>query len=209
MNEEYLLEVKDYRNCKIKIYYDSSVEDPFVYEQASFVSFHRDYADKNISIRHDSPQDVFDYAKENGLKTYMIRAYIHSGISLSLSADGYPFNDQWDSGWFGVLLLNPKDFGLTLRHYKSLREIAESIVHIYSCYLGGNVYGFVAEDENGEHLDSCWGFYPDMKGNLTDLLAEAEGSINYYIDKKHKKHQEQLKSYIKHNVPLEKRWVAA
>ena len=32
-------------------------------------------------------------------------------------------------------------------------------VETYNSYLEGDVYGYVIEDENGEHLDSCWGFY--------------------------------------------------
>ena len=38
-------------------------------------------------------------------------------------------------------------------------ECMEAEMKVYNCYISGDVYGFVIEDENGEEVDSCWGFY--------------------------------------------------
>lgn len=32
---------------------------------------------------------------------------------------------------------------------------------MHNQYLLGDVWGFVVEDKDGEHLDSCWGFFGD------------------------------------------------
>ena len=86
-----------------------------------------------------------------GWKIFTVNAYIHSGIALSLGSD-YPFNDKWDSGVGGFLLVNSKEF-------THPEKAAKGIVEELNQYLNGDVWGYVVETPDGEHLDSCWGFY--------------------------------------------------
>jgi hypothetical protein len=37
----------------------------------------------------------------------------------------------------------------------------EQEVETYDQYLTGDVYGFVVYDEDGQEVDSCWGFFGD------------------------------------------------
>ncbi|HQL49052.1 MAG TPA: hypothetical protein PLC09_10310, partial [Holophaga sp.] len=71
----------------------------------------------------------------------------------------------WDSGQVGFIFatrekvlrawgakrMNERIRGLAL---KALRSEVEE----YDAYLTGDVYGYTVEDQDGEELDSCWGF---------------------------------------------------
>jgi len=75
------------------------------------------------------------------------------------------FSCPWDSGQVGFIYVSILDAGREWSDLEgeALRERAgeclRSEVETYDQYLTGDVYGVVVEDANGEHLDSCWGFY--------------------------------------------------
>jgi hypothetical protein len=88
--------------------------------------------------------------------------YDHSGIILSTN----PFKCRWDSGQVGWIFVTKeklrKEFGvrrITKKIKEKAREILAEEVNVYSDYIEGNVFGYILKDENGEELDSCWGFY--------------------------------------------------
>lgn len=93
-------------------------------------------------------------------------AYVHSGVSLSLGNTAYPFNDQWDSGQIGFVLVQKR------AGFRNIRKAAESLVDEWNQYLSGDVWGFIVEDE-GVNVDSCWGIYGGMYA-----IAEAKVSID-------------------------------
>jgi hypothetical protein len=52
------------------------------------------------------------------------------------------------------------DHGYSMR--KALywaRHCAQSEINEWLAYANGEVYGYIVKDNDGEHLDSCWGFY--------------------------------------------------
>lgn len=68
---------------------------------------------------------------------------------------------------------------LTPERVEKIKEILRGEVEIYDQYLRGEVYGFIVEDDDGEHIDSCWGFYGD-----TDYpLKEARGVIDHHLSR--------------------------
>ena len=42
-----------------------------------------------------------------------------------------------------------------------VEEVLKAEVKVFDKYLTGQVYGYVIEDEEEEHVDSCWGFYDE------------------------------------------------
>lgn len=105
------------------------------------------------------------------LPVYM---YDHSGIALSTS----PFSCRWDSGQLGLIYATHEDlkreYGKQPVPVADVIEILKGEVSTYSQYLNGDVYGYVVEDESGEHLDSCWGFIGELDYALTEGLAAAK-----------------------------------
>lgn len=99
----------------------------------------------------------------------------HSGLTISTG----PFSCPWDSGQVGIIYVSreraaeeygAREFPLTRethegeREFKSLDELAEYYlkgeVEVYDQYLRGDIWGFRLM-EDGEEIDSCWGFYGD------------------------------------------------
>lgn len=108
--------------------------------------------------------------------------YDHSGITISCGDRVYPYNDRWDSGLVGwIVYARQKDDGEDWRERAFDRMQAE--VEEYDQYLQGEVYGFTLY-ENGEEIDSCWGYYGDdlAKNGILDYcpgLTEALASDSY------------------------------
>ena len=108
--------------------------------------------------------------------------YDHSGITMSTA----PFSCPWDSGQVGYIYVSREK---VLKEYNAtsltpaIRAKAEaslrSEVSTYDDYLTGSVYGYVVEDEEGDTLDSCWGFY-----GLDYCREEAMGAAKWNADKR-------------------------
>lgn len=103
-----------------------------------------------------------------------IYAYEHGGITISHGS----FSCQWDSGQLGWHYVAKKalesEFG---GDEEKAKKCLEAELEIYDNYLQGNVWGFTIEDEEGDDVDSCWGFYGDdlegMKAHVEDRFHKA------------------------------------
>ena len=97
--------------------------------------------------------------------TLPIYMYDHSGITISHS----PFSCRWDSGllgWHYITKQAVEKNWPSLQHDEvALRDAVErcltSELKTYDQYLQGQVYGYRITDEEGDEVDSCWGFYGD------------------------------------------------
>ena len=88
--------------------------------------------------------------------------YDHSGITMATT----PFGCRWDSGKVGYIYLSKakarEEYGyklITKARREKLLSYLKSEVNEYDQYITGDVYSFEVQDENGEHIDSCGGFY--------------------------------------------------
>lgn len=55
------------------------------------------------------------------------------------------------------------------------RECLEAEVKIYNQYLEGDVYGFIIKTEDGDQVDSCWGFY-----GFEEVKEQALQALGYF-----------------------------
>lgn len=93
--------------------------------------------------------------------------YDHSGLTISCGERSYPYNDTWDSGQIGWIILLKTDMinaGLEVGDdwRKKALDICRDDVRIYDMWLTGEVYGyklFEKENNTWNETDSCWGFY--------------------------------------------------
>jgi len=93
--------------------------------------------------------------------------YDHSGITISCSS----FADRFDSGQVGWAYITAKQMqrmGVE-GNQEALESIIRSEVETYDQFLTGQVYGYVVETQDGDEVDSCWGFY----GGLDYVRSEA------------------------------------
>lgn len=85
--------------------------------------------------------------------------YDHSGITISHGR----FSCSWDSGQVGWHYVTKATADENWPGWTEdrLRRYLEAELETYDQYLRGNVWGYVIEDEDGDDVDSCWGFYGD------------------------------------------------
>ena len=116
--------------------------------------------------------------------------YEHSGVILKASTDGNPFSCPWDSCLAGYIVAFAEDIRREYGVKRITKQIVDKVVDVligeietYSQYVEGEVYGFetykVDDDvpdslvcEEGELVDSCWGFY-----GIDDAVEDALDSI--------------------------------
>jgi len=190
-------EQETYKGYDIEIEYDENAESPRDWDNICvFHIAHRNYmfGDKNynssVNIKAAERR-----AKRDGDIVLPLYIYDHSGITISLS----PFSCRWDSGQVGFVQVPRKkmieEFGkkiFTPALKARALEIAKGEVETLDCYVRGEVFGYVVDDD-----DSCWGYY-----SVEDALNEAKSIVDWIIKDKIKKHCEQVKIWIKNKVPF-------
>lgn len=127
---------------------DPDAECPFDPCEERLVVFHPRYQGTH---RFPSPEEALAWAKREGWKAFPVYAYIHSGIRIRASEGENPFTDPWDSGFFGLLMLNRKYWGK-----KITLEQANGLLKSYTQWANGDCWGYVVKV--GEQEESCWGF---------------------------------------------------
>lgn len=213
------LQSEAYKGYTINVYQDECDCNPRT-EWDNFghmVCFHKQY---NLGDKTSLTSDMFNswgelekYLYEEEQAAIVITLYMidHSGISIRAGRD---FSDcdpgSWDSGAIGFIYCSKEDIRkdwnikhVTKTYLEMARDILFSEVKTYNDYLTGNVYGYVVTDREGEEIDSCCGYFGDPE--KSGLLESARAAIDYHIQDCRKKHFEQVKTWIRNSVPLEKR----
>lgn len=176
------LETIEHRHHTIKIYLDDephgSPRDWSIL--GTMTCFHRRYClgDKHEYTVEDL-QELVDRPDVFSLPLYL---YDHSGITMRTT----PFGCRWDSGQVGYIWVTKEKVRQEFEVKRVTQKIEEKAlkflrdeVYMYDLHIRGEIYGYVVEDENGEHIDSCWGFYGDPHEYMVE---EAKGNIDYATD---------------------------
>lgn len=182
------IETHEYEGKRIDIVSDENPEDPRdEYTLGTMVCAHGRYnlGDVQIGRRSKRNPDIFfgsiydfeDYLEKNKKSIVALPLYMfeHSGILLNTTG----FSDPWDSGLVGHIYSTYETireaYGLTRISKVTRKRVEKALkyeVEIYGRYLNGEAYGFKIFDENGEMIDSCYGFY-----STEDALEAAKESI--------------------------------
>lgn len=199
-----MTEAIDYENHTIEIFHDEHCENPIqTWDMlGEYYCWHRRYNLGN-SNRFETPAEVITFARQSRSLLFNLYMYEHSGINLSISNSHYPFNDRWDAGQLGFILVDRqkalKEFGenrLTKQLKQKIYNIIEKEVKTYNQYLAGEIYGYVVSRDN-EPVDSCWGFY-----GQTDCLNEAKSIVDCENKQVVRKHCQKVKQWVRNKVPL-------
>ena len=191
--------------CTIEIHQDTDAQDPREWGDNSLflVGYHRDFRveapvyhcdraknnalfNKEDLIAFFNGEDSENYSNSGVFPQYHIfklEAYIHSGVRLALSSEGNFPDRRWDVSQLGAVFVSRTKLNGKLSA-KQARKYALGLIEEWNQYLSGQVYGYITKDEQGNHLDSCWGFYGDPKES--GLMDEARASINRYVEDKRK-----------------------
>jgi hypothetical protein len=178
------LETIKHEGLTIEIHYDENCESPREWDNLStFAFFHRNYKNESEEVDHndfngwDEMRNFIE--SKNGLDAICLPVYLysHSGDTVSTS----PFSCPWDSGQLGFAYVTREqarnDYGckrITRSLQDQILKRIEGEVETFDDYIRGNVYGWIVLDENGEELDSCWGYLGDMDYCIQEAKHHAE-----------------------------------
>lgn len=160
-----MIEMKLKNGQTLEIHQDQYGESPREWDNiCQLICFHKRYnlGDKH-NINHgdyESWDDLVDNNFSEDDIVVNIYMYDHSGISIATK----PYRCPWDSGQVGIAVIKKakikQEYGTYSDATKAMaRKCLESEIETYNQYLQGEVYGYVLKDEQGEEIDSCWGFY--------------------------------------------------
>ena len=209
MLSDYLYKTEEYRGYTINVYYDTDPQSPREWDNLGTIySNSRNYdPDKHSidEILNDEGTGLSDEFKKNYI-WLKIRGYEHSGLTISCNG-GYPYNDPWDSGLFGIIAVSKAD---AIKEYgkkictKEVRERAlrclEGEVETLDMYYTGETYGYVIEDEDGCEIESCWGYFGSEWVDK-DIIPECKSIIDHEIEAQEKEHEKNLDK-VKANILL-------
>jgi hypothetical protein len=153
-----------------KLYQDEDAESPRDWDNlGTMVYWHRNYilGDVDGSKEYESPQAFIEQANRDGWECLPLALYDHSGLTMWVGSRPHAFDAQgWDSGQVGFIYVTPekirKEYSckhITAKTCAKVRQVLKSEVKAFDQFLTGDIYGYMIEDEEGEHIDSCWGFF--------------------------------------------------
>jgi hypothetical protein len=187
--------------------YNLGDEQPRLDPEEWIINFARSNCKVSDSIYNEEKELTEAEAWEIINKEYIflpLWLYDHSGITISTSHT-YPYDDRWDAGQVGWIYISHKDavkeWGKKLFTKIVEQKVVKYLqgeVETYDDYLTGNVYGYIVENKDGEHVDSCWGFYPghDGKSDYEYCLSEARSHADWEVE------QAEQKKYESARVPM-------
>ena len=179
----------------VEIYQSEDNENPRIecdnFSHVILFGKYRGLGDKHDIVIEKNYNDRYDFAK-NAIKEVAkqfkdvavilpVHVYEHSGIGLSTSMANYPFNCPWDSGTVGFVVVTKADIRnnwnikyVTKKYIDHAEQLAIGEIETLSQYANGEIYGFTIEDEDGNLVDSCGGFYgSDVEENgMADYLSD-------------------------------------
>jgi len=179
-----------YKGYTIKIYQDEDAPDPRKDCQnlGQMVCWHRRYNLGDQTVRPEScgslEQLVASLQARVILPLYLMD---HSGLTIRTDPGVFQMIDSagWDWGQVGLIYARDhaiqKEYGckrITRKIEAEVKKVLEAEVEVYNQFLQGDVYGYVIEDDDNQHLDSCWGFY-----GLEEVKKEAQQVVDYICKK--------------------------
>ena len=215
------METINFKGYNINIQHDELAENPREWDNLGTIAYkHRDYTlgdevikdtiQEHFNNKYDilepseyyltdtEIQKIDKWIKKN-IIMLPVYLYDHSGITINTTG----FSCQWDSGQVGIIYVSKEhvknEYGwktLTkFRQFKIENQLRNEI-KTFGDYLTGNCYYYTIEDDNGNTLDSCGGFY-GYEHKKSGLLYDAQKLIDYYIKEYHKKRELEFNSFCK------------
>ena len=197
MREECLVEdaTEEYKGFTIKIYQDQDPLNPVTdYDMlGKFICWHRHYdlCSKGEAEKFRDADSFREFVEAEHPIVLPLYLMDHSGISISTDSAPFRMCDSagWDWGQVGYVYCSLEDVKkeysckvVTPTIRKKVIKLLNAEVEEFDNYLRGEVYGYVVEDAEGNHIDSCWGF-SGWKYAEKEMKQQGRDAIDYEIKK--------------------------
>lgn len=144
----------------IKICADDGATDPLEDSDNFFIMY---CAHNRYTLGHKDAQSPYtdgSKLRDDVLAVLPLYLYDHSGITMNTTG----FSCGFDSGLVGWIYCTKESLAVTgtTGNTATLNKYMKNFVDkTYDPYLRGSCWRFSVTDENGEYVDSCWGFIGD------------------------------------------------
>ena len=182
------IETFEHAGFTVKLCHDPDASSPLECDNfATLACWHRRAKLGDRQIAGCSGKDLVRDVKGSGERIVAILPlylYEHGGMTMRCGA----FADPWDSGqvgWGYVTASQAEEMGCKPGSKRGdggtydkayFEGIIRAEVAVYDDYLTGRCYGYVVCDEDGDELDSCWGFVGDLDYVRTEAKQAAESA---------------------------------
>lgn len=175
-----------------EIHHDHDCDAPYCDDDAvEIVILHRRYNDPAEGECGRDGDEVRQWMKDNAREWFYMNLYMYEHGNVALRAgEANPFHCPWDSGQVGIVALKKSEWGRGKGEKNTKRaEYAKSVAETHGRWMNGETYGYILFNEDGEELDSCWGFI-----GFDHVEEEAKDSAAYYVteeaERKAREHDE-------------------
>lgn len=162
-----------------EIIHDPDCDSPYDDDDAiKIVILHRNYSDPAKGECGRDADEVLAWCKANEREWFITNLYMYEHGDVALRAgERNPFSCPWDSGQVGIVALKKSQWGRGKGERNAKRlQYAKDAAEEYGRWINGETYGYVVKNEDGDDLDSCWGFI-----GFDYVKEEAEDSAKYYV----------------------------
>lgn len=170
-------------NLILTVEYDQDSECPNDFDGWKLKSFNRRHAS------FDDPYKWLAKGKEGEIiganigitgklragTAFILSYHEHGNCQWALRGEAFPC--QWDTAQVaGILVWEQALDNLGSKTYADRQKDARVFLETYTDWCNGSVYGYLLENEQGEHVDSCFGFYgsDDLKSAIKEALGKED-----------------------------------
>jgi len=166
-----------------KIFPDECAENPIEEWDGNGRFYHwKDYGKEQLQKYCELLGFDSDSRLQIGKSHYLdveIDKYEHSSVSYSVKGEGYQC--RWDTSNTWAVWFPDESAMQDIMSFKTKNcqrklgvEIARDSWELFNQWANGDVYGFQIEDENGNNIDGCWGFY-----GMESVKEEVNSQLDY------------------------------
>ena len=167
---------------------DPDCDSPLEYDEAVKVAILHHHYRNPAPECGDNPDDLkaWGEANKDEWDAFPLFMYEHGNVcyEVACTEDGNPF-----SGRVGYVFVKKSDVPDTFNS-------AEIMCEEYTKWANGDCWGYIIENEDGEQLDSCWGFVGEDYA-VAGMRAAAEG----YVDGERERHDTEMADEIATSRP--------
>jgi hypothetical protein len=177
------LRVIKVENLTVSIYRHEQPTNPREYDTLGTMAYWSNKYALGDERHTDNPDAFYAELLREGVFILPLYIYDHSGVTMSTSG----FSCPWDSGQTGWIYVKKETVRKEYRVKRispQLRErvmsVLEQEVKTFNQWLAGDIYGYEVKGPNGEHVDSCWGFF-----GIAHCDKEARAIAQWHIRHRH------------------------